>query len=429
MSSRENWDRALVLEMVHRCVTRELRSGALLPGEELDLVKTEAVDSMGWVGILSGIEEAAGIRNFGNSWPEDRPQSIRSLVEVICASPGPEREKAAKENPRTAGGSSAVSLPGWGAALGSIVLEIEQVERECGLAPATLRERAGIQSVRRADLNENEVILGQRAAELALGVARLDIDDVDLLVATTTTFLSLPSFAAALHARLLLRDSCAALDVGGACVGVVHALATAGALLSTSKRRVALVVSSEVNSRRLSSPQVPGEFRGLFGDGACAFVLARSDSGQTEAALRLGEFISGCSGTFTSALRLELRDDNRLNVHFKGEELAQAALGQLERVLDGLENLSGKSRAAVDYFALHEPNPRLVEILSLQAGISLEKIARISRTCGNLGSATCGVSLCSALTKAAAIGDTARRPLIFVAAVGPGLLSAGTYLD
>jgi 3-oxoacyl-[acyl-carrier-protein] synthase III len=204
-------------------------------------------------------------------------------------------------------------------------------------------------------------------------------------------------------------------------------MATAKALLSTAQYRAALVVASEVNSRRLSSPQIPGAFRGLFGDGACAFVLARCEKAQDNNP-RLGNFVWGCSGTFASSLRLSLSDAGNLNIQFKGVQLATAAVTQLDRVIDHLERLSGKPRAAVDYFAIHEPNPRVVGVFAQRAKIPLEKIALISETCGNLGSATCGISLCTAMTKASTYRDEVRRPLIYIAAAGPGLIWGGSYL-
>ncbi len=76
----------------------------------------------------------------------------------------------------------------------------------------------------------------------------------------------------------------------------------------------------------------------------------------------------------------------------------------------------------------HEPNPRVVEIFAQRAKIPLEKIALISKTCGNLGSATCGVRLCTAMSKAMMNRHTTPRPLVFIAAVGPGLIHAGDYL-
>ena len=141
----------------------------------------------------------------------------------------------------------------------------------------------------------------------------------------------------------------------------------------------------------------------------------------------LPNFVWGCSGTLSSSLRLSLADTGEIEVQFKGEQLASAAVSTLDRILDHLEKTSGKSRSEVSHFALHEPNPRVVGILAQRAKVPLEKISLVSRTSGNLGSATCGVSLCAALNRAQANPNSV-RPVIFLAAVGPGLLWSGTYL-
>lgn len=421
----ERWDDLRSLDLVRTCVAQELSHGAPPPSDEEDLVRTEVVDSMSWVGILTAIEAATGIQNFGNPWPEGCPQNIRALADAIRA----HSAELARQNaiqPQVSIGHI-VSVAGWGCAFGSRLLEAAEIERICGLASGTLRDHAGIESVRHAGENEDEVSLAQQAVEAALESAVLDISEVDLLVATSTTFLRLPSLAATLHSRLLLAESAGALDVGGACVGVVQALATAKALVASGQFRTALVVASEVPSRRLASSSVPGEFRGLFGDGACALVLSRSES--PHGRWKLGDFIWGCAGAFAASLQLELRESSQLRVEFQGEPLARAALSQLERLVQNLEMLAGKPRSEVAYFALHEPNPRVVEILSRSTGIPLEKMAPISRTCGNLGAATCGVNLCAALAKAEADQTISEPLVVFVAGVGPGLVFGATYLE
>ena len=65
--------------------------------------------------------------------------------------------------------------------------------------------------------------------------------------------------------------------------------------------------------------------------------------------------------------------------------LASAAVSTLDRILHRLEKMSGKSRSEVSYFALHEPNPRVVGILAQRAKVPWEKIRFVSRTAGNLG--------------------------------------------
>jgi 3-oxoacyl-[acyl-carrier-protein] synthase-3 len=210
---------------------------------------------------------------------------------------------------------------------------------------------------------------------------------------------------------------------------LIYSLAVAKGLLRTAPQGVALVVASEVHSRRLSAVDAPEEFRGLFGDGACAFIVTNAADANLEKFLRLGDFIWGCSGTFASSLNVNVGEDAGITIQFKGEQLAHAAITQMDRIIELLENKSGRPRAEADYLALHQPNPRVVEILAERTHVPLERIPLISRTCGNLGSATCGVSLCQALTDVRAGHDPAQAPLIFMAAVAPGLIWGGTFLD
>jgi 3-oxoacyl-[acyl-carrier-protein] synthase III len=118
-----------------------------------------------------------------------------------------------------------------------------------------------------------------------------------------------------------------------------------------------------------------------------------------------------------------------MEIDFNGEQLARAAVTQLDHVISTLENQTGRPRTEVDYFAIHEPNPRVIEILAQKAKIPLEKIPLLSRTCGNLGSAACGVSLCHALTSSRSDPTRPNPPLIFLAAVAPGLIWGGTHLS
>lgn len=411
-------------ELVRKAVAGELPPGATLPADEEDFVQNDAVDSMGWVGILSAIEEATGLRNFGNPWPEGKPQSVRAVADLLCAASTAVPHEGHEERPAPQPVRATVFLKGWGCSLGSTVVPADEIEKMWNLPARTLCERAGIESVRKASESEDEVSLAQRAAEAALARAQVDAADVDFVVATSTTFLRLPSLAATLHSRLLLREECGALDVGGSCAGLIYALATASGLLQSGAPRAALIVASEAHSRRLAPPRLPGELCGLFGDGACALVVTTAESAPEAGALRLGAFIWGCSGTFSSSLAARAGEGQGVEVEFNGEQLAHAAITQLSRVIDGLEIRSGRSRSEVSCFALHQPNPRLVEILAERAQIPLRKIPLVSASCGNLGAATCGVSLCQALE-----GAVPPHSLVFLAAVAPGLIWGGAYLS
>lgn len=401
-----------------------------LPEDDVDLVERGALDSMGWVDTLICIESATSIRDFGNPWPDDRPKSIRALADMIrAAEKAAPVEKTGERHIVREPGECEVSIKGWAYTLGSLAVDAEQIERDMSLPSRRIRDGAGIQSVRIAADGEDELALGQRAADIALEMADLPAESVDFLVATSATFLGFPSFAASLHSRLLLRETSGALDVGGACAGLIYSLAVAKSLLRTRPQGAALVVAAEMHSQKLNAPQVPGEFRGLFGDGACALVLTNSPTDAQMACVRLQEFVWGCSSTFASSLGIKVSDNAGLNVQFKGEQLAHAAVTEMDRIIGALENVSAKPRNEVDYFAIHQPNPRVVEILAEKAKIPLERIPLISKTSGNLGSVTCGASLCQALASPRMIRDQSRMPHIFMAAVAPGLLWGGAFLD
>lgn len=423
MNSRYSLDESQALEIVRASVLDKLPS---LPQDDVDLVETGALDSMAWVDTLIAIESATGIRDFGNPWPKNRPRSICTLAEMIRETQDGAAEAEPAPHARQAGSPGRnIALAGWGSSLGSVTIEAEQIEREAGLPLNKIRKGAGIHSVRVAAETEDELNLAQKAAEAALDAAEIPVDAIDLLVSTSSTFLGFPSFAAALHSRLLLPETSGALDVGGACAGLIYSLATAKGLLCTRSAGTALVVAAEVHHRRLKGPQVPGEFHGLFGDGACAFVLTNAEDAGQDGNLRLGDFVWGCSGASASLLRVRMTESAGVSVDFRGEQLAYAAVAQLDRIFGMLEKLSATSRTEVDWFALHQPNPRAVEILADRARIPFERIPLLSRTSGNLGSVTCGASLCHVLTALPANGK--RKPLVYMAAVGPGLVWGGTY--
>jgi 3-oxoacyl-[acyl-carrier-protein] synthase III len=417
------------LRLVRRTIARELEP-LTLPDDHEDLNRAGLVDSMTRVDILLALEEVTGIPGLSASWPDNRPFSVNELAGHISeATPGLQ-EAAGPEAVGVRGNhASEVFIAGWGVSPGSVVVSAEEVDRECGFSPGFLRDRTGIETVRRAANDEDEVVLAAGAAQGALEMAQLSPTDIDLLVAVSTTFVGFPSFAASMHAHLLLQESVGAIDVGGACSGVIYALAVAKALLPSVNGRAALVLASEVNSRRLRALESPPEFRALFGDAACAFVLRLRAAVDDLSGNRLRGFTWGCSSTFASALRLSWPSDGAPTVQFRGEQLAGAAITQLERVIDRLAVMAAIDLADVDRFALHEPNPRVLNMLCQRVRIPAEKTPQTSRTWGNVGSATCGVNLCKALSETNNIKQGSRPATILAAAVGPGLLWGGVHIN
>ena len=319
-------------------------------------------------------------------------------------------------------------IAGSAALFGSRTTPSEEVDRAFGMPIGKLRERAGIESLAYAAEGETELTLGARAAQRALSEAGCPAHELDWIIATSETHHTYPSLAAQIHAELSARQSCGALDVGGACLGLLNALVVAQSLIISGQARAVAVITADVHSRTLLPGRVAGEFGGLFGDGASAFLLRSADGLAQVAAYRLHEFLFGSLSQYSGAVTVAGALDGALDVHFDGESLSRAAITRIEKVISDVEERSGISRDEVGAFATHQPNPRLVSLIAKFAGVSLDGFPPVARTCGNLGPSTCGAALHAAIQNPAA-DSTANRKPIFLASLGPGLLFGGTWLS
>jgi 3-oxoacyl-[acyl-carrier-protein] synthase-3 len=413
--------------LVEECFRREAGSQAPIPDYSADLIETGILDSMGWVSFLRSLETAGPLSDLGSLLTE-QPPTLFSVFHVL-ENAQPASASSATESFHqevSAGGSPAVIATST-VILGSRTIPSEEVDRAFGMDIGKLRGRAGIESLAYATEGESELTLGAKAAQEALCAAGGGPQDLDWIIATSETHRGYPSLAAQLHSHLLVRETCGALDIGGACLGLLNAFAVAQGFVASGQARAILVVTADVHSRLLTPNRVPGEFGGLFGDGASAFLL-RSGAGESPSAIyRLGEFFFGCAGQYAGAIRVAEAGHGSLDVHFDGEALSRAAITRLEKVLSAMELRSGISRSSVEGFATHQPNPRLVALLVKQLGVSPEKFPPIARDAGNLGSSTCGAALHAILQSALAQPSSRHQP-IFLASLGPGLLFGGGWL-
>jgi 3-oxoacyl-[acyl-carrier-protein] synthase III len=327
-----------------------------------------------------------------------------------------------------AGNISGVAIAGSAAALGSRRVQSEDVDRAFGMPLGKLRDRAGIESLAYATTEQNELTLGAEALRQALHVARCPPVEIDWVLATSETHREYPSLAAQLHKSVAAREGCGALDVGGACLGLLNALAVAQSFMESGSARAVAIVTADVHSRTLSPRRVAGEFGGLFGDGASAFVLRAVLGGQEAGEYLLGKFVFGCASQYADAICVTDTNDGGLAVRFDGEALSRAAITRMERVIGTVEIESGIARGEVGIFATHQPNPRLVALLAKQCGVAPAAFPSIARTAGNLGASTCGVALHTALQSIEGSEAGMRKP-IFLASLGPGLLFGGGWLS
>jgi len=330
-------------------------------------------------------------------------------------------------NTHTSGKRETAVVTASATVFGSLSIPSEAIDAQFGMEIGKLCNRAGIRSVSKAASDETEVALGTRAALAACEAAGISPNACDWIFACTETHHTIPSLAAELHANLRLAESCGAMDIGGACLGLLHALATAQAFVASGQAKRILIVTADVHSRTLTPGRVRGEFGGLFGDGSTAFVVQSCPHSNLQRSFTFGEFFFGVAAQFAKAIEVKDFPSGELTIVFDGDALSRAAITKMAQVISEVERRSGLSRQEALGFATHQPNPRLVALLAKQAGVAPERFPPVAEVHGNLGSSTCGAAL-HQLLEAATQHNPARSAPIFLASLGPGLLFGGGWL-
>jgi 3-oxoacyl-[acyl-carrier-protein] synthase-3 len=413
--------------LVEECFRREAGAEAPISDLAQDLIETGVLDSMGWVSFVRALESASGLSELG-ALLTGRTPSFESIFQVFSEAKADIPSVGAKfSEARHAATPAYVILRSSCAVVGSRTIPSGEIDRAFGMPDGKLRLRAGIESLAYAAESENELTLAVRAAQQALHAAACGAQELDWIIATSETHRNYPSLSAQLHSQLLARETCGALDVGGACLGLLNGLAVAQGFIASGQARTIAVITSDVHSRVFKPGRVAGEFGGLFGDGASAFLLRAKNDSTPQHAYALGEFFFGCAGQCAGAIRLSNATDGTLDVHFDGEALSRAAITRMEKVILDVELRSGLRRSSAQGLATHQPNPRLVTLLAKQLGLAADKFPSVARIFGNLGSSTCGVALDAILQSARSRNASPSGP-IFLASLGPGLLFGGGWL-
>jgi 3-oxoacyl-[acyl-carrier-protein] synthase III len=179
-------------------------------------------------------------------------------------------QRISENRQRPQANEAKVFLISSAAVTGARVIPSQEIDRAFGMPIGKLRHRAGIESVAHAADGEDELTLGARAAEEGLRPGGHAARELDWIIATSETHHNYPSLAAHLHSRLLARENCGALDVGGGCLGLLNALAVAQSLIRSGSAQSVAVVTADVHSRTLTPGRVVGEFGGLFASGNAA---------------------------------------------------------------------------------------------------------------------------------------------------------------
>ena len=289
-------------------------------------------------------------------------------------------------------------------------------------------QRTGIKERRIVATGESTATLASHAATRALKSAQLEPKDLDLIICgTISPEMLTPSTACFVGASLGL-DKTPAFDLSAACSGFLYAMDTAAAFLKAGRYKNVLVIGAETLSR--ITDYTDRQSCILFGDGAGAAVLQRSDD-PSKGLIYSSLYADGtgwemlhCPPGSRFPINETLVAGRQQFLKIKGREVYKFAVQRFEELILDAMNKCQLTPETISLIVPHQVNQRIIDsamdklkIPSSKAFVNIDKY-------GNTSAASIPIALDEAM-KAGKIksGDT----LVFVA-FGAGLTWANAVV-
>ncbi|MGC6452460.1 MAG: beta-ketoacyl-ACP synthase III [Candidatus Puniceispirillaceae bacterium] len=279
-----------------------------------------------------------------------------------------------------------------------------------------IRQRTGIAQRHIVAEGEKTSDLARNAAQQALERAGIKADQLDLIiVATSTPDDTFPSTATKVQHQLGASGAIA-FDVQAVCAGFVYALDVADAMLSAGRGKRALVIGAESFSKILDwndrSTCV------LFGDGAGAVLLERSDEGHGYGVLASRLHADGAHRDILYVDGGPSSSGEVGHVRMEGNKVFRHAVEKLSSVMDEVLEAAGMPVTEVDWLVPHQANIRIIEGMQKKMNLPDSQVVKTVHAHAN----TSAASIPLALAEAVGDGRICDGQVLAFEAIGGGLV-------
>ncbi len=300
-----------------------------------------------------------------------------------------------------------------------------------------IQERTGIQQRRHALRgSDTTTSMGVKASLKAIEAANINKEEIDFIVfATLSPDFYFPGCGVLVQKELGL-PTVGALDIRNQCSGFIYALSVADQYIKTGMYKNILVIGAETQSPALDMTTRGRNMAVLFGDGAGAAIVSRSDDpergilsthlhSQGEYAEQLAMITPGVGTKWVTELLAENDpDDVSYYPNMNGQFVFKNAVVRFAEVIEEGLKSNGLSHKDINMLIPHQANLRISQFVQHQFKLTDEQIFNNIMKYGN----TTAASIPIALTEAVQQGKIKEGDLVVLAAFGSGFTWASAII-
>jgi 3-oxoacyl-[acyl-carrier-protein] synthase-3 len=292
-----------------------------------------------------------------------------------------------------------------------------------------IQERTGIKERRwiKEGSEDTSAVMGAKASRIAIERAGLTTKDIDFIVfATLSPDYYFPGCGVQIQ-QMLDMNTVGALDVRNQCSGFVYALSVADQFIKTGMYKNVLVVGSEFHSGGLDKTTRGRGVSVIFGDGAGAAVLSRTED-NSKGILSSHLHSEGAHAEELTVLAPSIRHwvpeilaandetDESYFPYMNGTFVFKHAVVRFSEVI--MEGLQANNLAVSDINMLipHQANLRISQFIQKKFRLNDDQVFNNIMKYGN----TTAASIIIALSEAWEEGKIKDNDLVVLAAFGSG---------
>ena len=300
-----------------------------------------------------------------------------------------------------------------------------------------IQERTGIQQRHHALRgSDTTTSMGVKASLKAIEAAKINKEEIDFIVfATLSPDFFFPGCGVLVQKELGL-PTVGALDIRNQCSGFIYALSVADQYIKTGMYKNILVIGAETQSPALDMTTRGRNMAVLFGDGAGAAIVSRSDDpergilsthlhSQGEYAEQLAMITPGVGTKWVTELLAENDpDDVSYYPNMNGQFVFKNAVVRFAEVIEEGLKSNGLSHKDINMLIPHQANLRISQFVQHQFKLTDKQIFNNIMKYGN----TTAASIPIALTEAVQQGKIKDGDLVVLAAFGSGFTWASAII-